>query len=149
MKNSIAFPLMALTAMGGVMAEPYCRVLIHKKVAHHTKVVHAKPKPPVEVIRYVSSPCVPMGIQTPPVNTAFAPINDSELPGWLGVTHYPTPIRIDYGYPVNGGQIIPLPPTPPIPVGSASVPEPASWAMMVAGFGIVGGVMRRRKGAWA
>lgn len=26
------------------------------------------------------------------------------------------------------------------------VPEPASWAMMLAGFGIVGGVMRRRSG---
>lgn len=26
------------------------------------------------------------------------------------------------------------------------VPEPASWAMMIAGFGMVGGAMRRRKG---
>jgi len=30
---------------------------------------------------------------------------------------------------------------------AAAVPEPASWAMMVAGFGIVGGAMRRRKRA--
>ncbi len=28
---------------------------------------------------------------------------------------------------------------------SASVPEPASWAMLVSGFGLVGGAMRRRK----
>jgi hypothetical protein len=28
---------------------------------------------------------------------------------------------------------------------SAAVPEPASWAMMVAGFGLVGGALRRRK----
>jgi PEP-CTERM motif len=27
---------------------------------------------------------------------------------------------------------------------SAAVPEPASWALMIAGFGLVGGVMRRR-----
>ena len=28
---------------------------------------------------------------------------------------------------------------------SGAVPEPASWAMMIAGFGIVGGAMRRRQ----
>lgn len=26
-----------------------------------------------------------------------------------------------------------------------SVPEPATWAMMIVGFGLVGGAMRRRK----
>jgi hypothetical protein len=31
------------------------------------------------------------------------------------------------------------------PVGAAAVPEPASWAMMISGFGAIGGVMRRRK----
>ena len=34
---------------------------------------------------------------------------------------------------------------PPPPV----VPEPASWAMMIAGFGLVGAAMRRRKAAIA
>jgi hypothetical protein len=29
----------------------------------------------------------------------------------------------------------------------ASVPEPASWAMMVGGFGLIGGVMRRLRRA--
>jgi hypothetical protein len=29
---------------------------------------------------------------------------------------------------------------------SGAVPEPASWAMMIAGFGLVGGAMRRRRG---
>lgn len=29
---------------------------------------------------------------------------------------------------------------------TASVPEPASWAMMLAGFGLAGAVMRRRRG---
>ncbi len=28
--------------------------------------------------------------------------------------------------------------------GNAGVPEPAAWAMMIAGFGLVGGAMRRR-----
>ncbi len=41
------------------------------------------------------------------------------------------------------------PVTPPAvvfeePANVGAVPEPASWAMMVAGFGLVGGAVRRR-----
>lgn len=37
-------------------------------------------------------------------------------------------------------------PTETIPVGSpAAVPEPATWAMMIVGFGAVGGVTRRKR----
>ena len=32
------------------------------------------------------------------------------------------------------------------PSGAAAVPEPASWAMMIAGFGGVGALLRRRRG---
>lgn len=41
----------------------------------------------------------------------------------------------------------PPPPPPPVipPVGA--VPEPATWAMMIAGFSMVGSTMRRRKSA--
>lgn len=38
--------------------------------------------------------------------------------------------------------------TSTIPVTSA-VPEPASWLMMIGGFGLVGGLARRRRGAMA
>ena len=31
----------------------------------------------------------------------------------------------------------------------SAVPEPATWGMMIAGFGLVGGVMRRRAGKQA
>lgn len=31
------------------------------------------------------------------------------------------------------------------PGGSPAIPEPATWAMMIAGFGLVGGVARRRR----
>lgn len=37
-----------------------------------------------------------------------------------------------------------LPPPPP-----PAVPEPATWAMMIAGFGLVGGALRRRSGRFA
>ena len=30
-------------------------------------------------------------------------------------------------------------------IASSFVPEPSTWAMMIAGFGLVGGVLRRRK----
>jgi len=30
-------------------------------------------------------------------------------------------------------------------VSAVAVPEPAAWAMMLAGFGLVGGAMRRRE----
>jgi PEP-CTERM motif len=30
-------------------------------------------------------------------------------------------------------------------IGNAAVPEPATWAMMIVGFGLIGGAMRRRK----
>ena len=33
---------------------------------------------------------------------------------------------------------------PPAPV-SGAVPEPATWAMMIGGFGLIGGTMRRRR----
>ncbi|WP_207789923.1 PEPxxWA-CTERM sorting domain-containing protein [Sandarakinorhabdus limnophila] len=31
--------------------------------------------------------------------------------------------------------------------GGGEVPEPATWAMLIAGFGLVGAVARRRRGA--
>ena len=34
-------------------------------------------------------------------------------------------------------------------IAVAAVPEPASWAMMLVGFGVVGGTMRRRRPATA
>ena len=36
-----------------------------------------------------------------------------------------------------------------VPVPAAAVPEPATWAMMVLGFGVAGGLMRRRVAAAA
>lgn len=43
-----------------------------------------------------------------------------------------------------GFSIVGVPDGVAPPGGPAAVPEPAAWAMMVAGFGAVGGAMRRR-----
>ncbi len=40
-------------------------------------------------------------------------------------------------------------PTIPAPLPPGPVPEPAAWAMMLVGFGLVGGLARRRQGARA
>ena len=41
------------------------------------------------------------------------------------------------------------PVVPPVVPGSGTVPEPASWAMLLAGFGTLGGVMRWQRRATA
>ncbi len=45
----------------------------------------------------------------------------------------------------SDGTILPTVRAPPV----SAVPEPATWAMMIAGFGIVGGTLRRRNRAMA
>jgi hypothetical protein len=44
---------------------------------------------------------------------------------------------------VGSGTGVPAPPRPPAP--SAAVPEPSTWALMIGGLGLVGGVLRRRR----
>lgn len=46
--------------------------------------------------------------------------------------------ELSFGQVVNGSQDLTFSAT------VAAVPEPASWAMMILGFGLVGGAMRRR-----
>ncbi|HMI19795.1 MAG TPA: PEPxxWA-CTERM sorting domain-containing protein [Sphingomonas sp.] len=52
----------------------------------------------------------------------------------------PTPAVI-HSYTLTIGNAAAAPPPPPPP----SVPEPASWALMLCGFGAIGGVMRARR----
>jgi hypothetical protein len=46
----------------------------------------------------------------------------------------------------GGGETL-FPPQPPAPVEVGGVPQPAAWAMMVTGFGLVGLSLRRGQGA--
>jgi hypothetical protein len=56
-----------------------------------------------------------------------------------------------FANPVGGfitESSLPLPPVeppPPPPPPPPAIPEPASWAMLIAGFGLVGAVQRRRR----
>ena len=58
------------------------------------------------------------------------------------------PFSGEFDYTSSGGSGIQFTSVNFSPVMSA-VPEPATWAMMIAGFGLVGGTMRRRKTAVA
>ncbi len=53
----------------------------------------------------------------------------------------------DYG--LSASQVSAIFASAPIPASAGPVPEPASWAMMIGGFGMVGGVLRRRRVAFA
>jgi hypothetical protein len=46
--------------------------------------------------------------------------------------------------PVGGFITSTAAPLPFVPGGSGAIPEPASWAMLIAGFGLIGTVQRRR-----
>lgn len=48
---------------------------------------------------------------------------------------------VDSGWWTGGGD---MPPPSPPPVGA--VPEPAIWAMMIAGYGLIGVAVRRQRG---
>ena len=43
------------------------------------------------------------------------------------------------------GDLLGFQKAPPMPTESGAVPEPATWAMLIAGFGLVGAVARRRR----
>jgi PEP-CTERM motif len=46
---------------------------------------------------------------------------------------------------VKGIDICKMPPPPPPPPPTGAVPEPATWAMMLAGFGLLGATMRVKR----
>lgn len=49
---------------------------------------------------------------------------------------------------LNGGPVTNIADFAPDNATIRAVPEPASWAMLVAGFALVGGTMRRRRVGW-
>ena len=58
----------------------------------------------------------------------------------------PTPGSLTLSFNSTGGSPYSASATLSVPpAGAGAVPEPASWALMIGGFGMVGGAMRRRK----
>ena len=72
----------------------------------------------------------PNSVDFAALNAIYATVNTTQLPYTK-----PTYFAAD-GYTIEGADT---------EVGFSLVPEPASWAMLIAGFGMVGGGMRRRE----
>ncbi|NJC33304.1 hypothetical protein GGR88_000778 [Sphingomonas jejuensis] len=62
-------------------------------------------------------------------------------------------VSVPFAFNLSGSPLPPLPPTegpvnygvPFVPAALGAVPEPATWATMVCGFGLVGSTLRRRR----
>jgi len=109
--------------------------------------------PPLQAI--MATPAIPLiippPIAAPPLYNVVAgapaapivPASSAAGGGPPILTGIPLP-----GGGIGGGVVVPPPivtqVVPPPPVTSA-VPEPASWAMMLAGFAMLGGALRRQK----
>lgn len=103
--------------------------------------------PDVPVAEVLPDSVVPTGIDTADIGPG--PVPTAYFPG-SGITVVP-----GGGFPVVGGgggggggtpdtPTVTTPVTPVTPV--ASVPEPATWGMLLLGFGIVGRALRLRRG---
>jgi hypothetical protein len=105
-----------------------------KKVPVFVPVKHKKPAPaPVEA-RVITLPCTiaPLSdtILTAP-NTTFGPLDN------LYLAPITTPNKRVIDQP---NRVVAF----TIPQGSSPVPEPSTWAMAIVGFGLIGGMMRKK-----
>lgn len=126
-----------------VAVAPHVRhALHHVAPVRHVAAHHATPRP----MRVVYMPCAvspsaSLGAaveriqraldETPAVSVAFSQTGSAPPTDAAPMLLY-TPI-----WPVGPGPVVVL--SPPV----SRVPEPASWAMFIGGFGLVGAVMRR------
>ena len=82
----------------------------------------------------------------------FAELNDPELTRpVIGGIYDPSLIK--YAFVPAGSDLPPDPAAPPVSAYNRlfqsnvlAVPEPATWAMLIGGFGMIGGTLRRRRG---
>lgn len=75
-----------------------------------------------------------------PGTSFFGVVSDTAI-GSLDFSTRETPFDlVTFTLPTT---VVVTPPDPPAP----AVPEPATWALMIAGFGMIGAALRRRRGA--
>lgn len=110
--------------------------------------------PPVEAI--MGTPAIPLiippALAAPPLYNAVAGSPSAPIPVSAAGGNGGPPILSAIPLPgggVGGGVVAPPPivteVVPPPPAITSGVPEPASWALMLAGFAMVGGALRRQK----
>lgn len=83
------------------------------------------------------------GFIQPPSTGSLLVSPDVSFAGGLTVNLYSATV---YGIDqIHFTTLGPTAPPPPPPPGVGAIPEPAAWALMIAGFGLVGSAMRRRR----
>lgn len=107
------------------------------------KIVHPKPSATAEFIRAIAPPAPDVSLLAvvPPMTLAdvIPPVTSAPpLNGGVGI---PTVIGSSSG----PSSPTPLGLTPPIPTPAPAVPEPATWLMMILGFGMIGRSLRKRR----
>lgn len=83
----------------------------------------------------------PTGVFTDFLGNSVTLFSQLDIAGTVGGTRNSF---ISTTFQPGGGEVVITDPNAP-PSGPGAVPEPAAWAMMIGGFGIVGMSMRRRR----
>ena len=122
----------------------------HKKLAAHERALPKMRKPLPEVAAIPPMGPLPpalVDLVAPPIPMEMASLEaipigpfETPLPGPPGLFIPPPGGFVFPPTETPGGPPIVTPPGPPV----TSVPEPATWAMMLVGFGMIGWSLRRR-----
>lgn len=106
-----------------------------KAVVKHVKKPARQAPPPAPVIPDCPTPSISMGAMSVPGGAYQL----GEISDGLGI------IRQSFAGPILDYFVVPGPGEVPLgPPPGATVPEPATWAMLIAGFGMIGLSARRR-----
>ncbi len=145
--------LCALLLAGSMGAGSVVAVQQAKPAVHRAKAKPQKARPAPASVRKAAAPAlIDCPVLAAPVGSGLAelvPLPENEVTRLTGLAGAPDPQLAGGGLdlpPVIGGTSGPsiLPGSPPAIGGPAGVPQPAAWAMLVSGFGLVGMAMRRR-----
>ena len=79
------------------------------------------------------------------LSLSSAAMGQSGQSGWLTFTFAPSEIFGGFGFGISGGGEASLALIAEPGSYGGTVPEPASWAMMIVGFGMIGSAARRRR----
>lgn len=118
-----------------VVVAPHVRhaIAAHHKPAVHRVAHHAAPAKPV--VQYVLERCAPVALPDADMSTTPADID--------GLPQIEQPARVVF----TAAPLWPRLPSAPVFVRPRSVvPEPATWGLMVIGFGMAGITIRRSAG---
>ena len=113
----------------------------------------AKPAPKRIMPRPTPTPAAPSRILDCPLPSAD-PFGAASIEPFVGAAPQTSVFFPAAGFPPahlvvpgGGGVLPPVTPPPTIPPAVPGVPEPAAWAMLITGFGLVGLAARRPRGS--